>query len=117
MNTEWTERTEAVGGASPPNPGWWKASDGNWYPPAATDARSQRIQVVLILAIAGGAVLTVGCVILAIFFNVSVNANCQSIYGCRVKPGVATALNLGMVSGFLSAVGGGVGLFIARAQK
>jgi hypothetical protein len=23
-----------VGGAVPPGPGWWQASDGNWYPPS-----------------------------------------------------------------------------------
>ena len=65
----------AVGdSAVPPGPGWWMASDGNWYPPAVDEAANASAPVAhgeaaasrKKLAIIGGAVGAVAIVVIAV---------------------------------------------------
>jgi hypothetical protein len=113
------ETPPADGGQTPPSPGWWLASDGQWYPPesASTQQKSpqQRIEpypeasqatTALVLGILG----VVLCQVLAPFAWVMGQKEMQAIDGGRRSPENRGTANAAKILGIVGTVLLGIGI-------
>lgn len=94
------------GHASTPPPGWWQASDGNWYPPQPGSVSGRRTNGLAVASLILGILWMywVGS-ILAIIFGIIARRQIDASHGTQDGRGMATA---GIILGWV-----GVGLTAA----